>query len=72
MEVNSSYIYPEIDYENIVKKITEETDIVIPPDKKKINICLSGGGITSIYASGIMNILYNLIQQKKICINQIM
>ena len=71
MEVNSSYIYPEIDYENIVKKITEDTDIIIPIDKKKINLCLSGGGITSIYFSGIMNILYNLIQQQKICINHI-
>lgn len=71
MELNSSYIYPEIDYENIIKKIMEETDIIIPLDKKKINICLSGGGITSIYASGILTILYNLIQQNKISINHI-
>ena len=70
-EINSSYIYPEIDYENIVKKITEETDIVIPPDKKIINICLSGGGITSVYATGIISILYNLIKQKKISVNHI-
>ena len=67
---NNYKIIPKLDFEPYIHQLTK--DITIDQlENQHINLCISGGGMGSMYSSGICGFILQLIQQKKIRVNHI-
>ena len=63
-------LFPKLDFEPFIQQLTK--DITIKEvENQHINLCLSGGGMGSMYSSGICGFLLQLIQEKRIKINHV-
>jgi hypothetical protein len=62
--------FPPINYEEYTLMLAKDIQIH-EPENKHVNVCISGGGLATLYASGPLSIIAELVKQSKIQVHHI-
>jgi hypothetical protein len=63
--------YPQIQFDSYIEALATKPYVCVPKDKTEINVCISGGGMASMYSSGLLTFLYYLEKHDKITVKHV-